>query len=77
MNRAPDWCSIKGEKLFRFRLFRLALLGIVVYAGGMECEIGTDAEVKTLVAAALEGRLMDEQAEVLAALGHGLLSLVL
>ncbi len=45
--------------------------------GVMECEIGTDAEAKKLVAAALAGQLTDEQAEVLAGLGHGLLSLVL
>jgi transposase len=43
----------------------------------MDCEIGTDAEAKRLVAAALAGQLTDEQAEVLAGLGHGLLSLVL
>jgi len=49
----------------------------MVYARGMECEIGTDAEAKKLVAAALAGHLTDEQAEVLAGLGHGLLSLVL
>jgi hypothetical protein len=34
----------------------------------MECEIGTDAEAKKLVAAALAGQLTDEQAEVLAGL---------
>ena len=49
----------------------------MVYAGGMDGEIGTDAEAKRLVAAALAGQLTDEEAEVLAGLGHGLLSLVL
>ena len=48
-----------------------------MYAGGMDGEIGTDAEAKRLVAAALAGQLTDEEAEVLAGLGHGLLSLVL
>ena len=43
----------------------------------MDSEIGTDAEAKRLVAAALAGQLTDEQAEVLAGFGHGLLSLVL
>jgi transposase len=43
----------------------------------MDCEIGTDAEVKRLVVAALEGRLNDEQAEGLAALDQDLLKLVL
>jgi len=43
----------------------------------MDCDIDTDAETKKLVAAALAGQLTDEQAEVLAGLGHGLLSLVL
>jgi len=49
----------------------------MVYAGGMDGEIGTDTEAKKLVAAALAGQLTDEEAEVLAGLGHGLLSLVL
>ena len=43
----------------------------------MDAEISTDTEAKKLVAAALAGQLTDEQAEVLAGLGHGLLSLVL
>ena len=46
----------------------------------MDGEIGTDAEVKKLVAAALAGQLTDEPrraGEVLAGLGHGVLSLVL
>ena len=43
----------------------------------MDGEISTDTEAKKLVAAALAGQLTDEQAEVLAGLGHGLLSLVL
>lgn len=42
----------------------------------MDCEIGTDAEVKKLVAAALAGRLTDIQSEVLAELSPELLSLV-
>ena len=43
----------------------------------MDCEIGTDAEAKRLVAAALAGRLDDEQAQALAAQDPGLLKLVL
>ncbi len=49
----------------------------MVYAGDMDCEIGTDAEAKRLVAAALAGRLDDEQAQALAAQDPGLLKLVL
>jgi len=66
----------RAEKKFRFRLFRLALSGTVVYAGDMDCEIGTDAEVKKLVAAALAGQLTDIQSEALAELSPELLSLV-
>ena len=47
-----------------------------MYAGGMDCGIGTDAEAKKLVAAALAGQLGDEQAEALAELSQELLSLV-
>ncbi len=43
----------------------------------MDCEIGTDAEAKRLVVAALGGQLTDEQAEALAALDQDLLKLVL
>ena len=43
----------------------------------MDCEIGTDVEVKRLVVAALSGQLTDEQAEGLAALDQDLLKLVL
>ena len=46
----------------------------------MDGEIGTDAEAKRLVAAALAGQLTDEPrraGDVLAGLGHRLLSLVL
>ena len=46
----------------------------------MDGEIGTDAEVKKLVAAALAGQLTHElrrAGNVLAGLGHGLFSLVL
>ena len=48
-----------------------------MYAWGMDGEISTDTEAKKLVAAALAGQLADEQAEVLAGFGQGLLSLVL
>jgi len=46
-----------------------------VYAGGMECTIGTDAEAKKLVAAALSGQLTDAQSTALAALGPAVVSL--
>ena len=49
----------------------------MVYAGGMDCEIGTDAEAKRLVLAALSGQLTDQQAEALAALDQDLLKLAL
>jgi len=45
-------------------------------AGGMDCEIGTDAEIKKLVAAALAGQLTDLQSEALAAWSPELLILV-
>jgi len=48
-----------------------------VYEGGMECEIGTDAEAKRLVAAALAGRLTATQSEALAELSPVVLSLAL
>jgi len=47
----------------------------MVYAGGMECTIGTDAEAKKLVAAALSGQLTDAQSTALAALGPAVVSL--
>lgn len=75
MNVAPECCSLKGKTLFIFRVFRLALLGMVVYAGAMECEIGTDAKAKELVAAALTGRLTDVQSKALAALSPEVVSL--
>jgi transposase len=53
------------------------LLGIVVYAGGMDGEIGTDAEAKRLVAAALTGQLTDVQSQALAELSPEVLSLAL
>ena len=43
----------------------------------MECEIGTDAKAKELVAAALTGRLTDVQSKELAALSPEVLSLAL
>jgi len=43
----------------------------------MDYEIGTDAEAKRLVAAALSGQLTDQQAEALAALDQDVLKLVL
>ena len=46
-----------------------------MYAGGMECTIGTDAEAKKLVAAALSGQLTDAQSTALAALGPAVVSL--
>ena len=72
---ASFWRGINREKVFGFRLFRLALLGTVVYARGMECEIGTDAEAKELLAAALTGRLTDVQSKALAALSPEVVSL--
>jgi len=43
----------------------------------MDCEIGTDAEAKRLVAAALTGQLTDVQSEALAELSPEVLSLAL
>jgi len=48
---------------------------MVVYARGMECEIGTNAKAKELVAAALTGRLTEVQSKELAALGPEVVSL--
>ena len=45
--------------------------------GGMDCEIGTDAEAKKLVAAALSGQLTDAQSDALAGLSPEVLGLAL
>jgi len=77
MNVAPEFYSSKHKQLFGFRLFRLALWETVVYVWGMNCKIGTDAEAKKLVAAALTGQLTDVQSKALAELSPEVLSLVL
>ena len=46
----------------------------MLYAGGVDCKIDTDAEVKKLVAAALAGQLTDLQSEALAELSTEVLS---
>ena len=49
----------------------------MVYARGMDCGIGTDAEARRLVAAALTGQLTDVESEALAQLSPEVLSLAL